>query len=194
MGCTALDPNMTARDQALFLNDHMPAGLFAGVGVDQNRVAWRLSPEPFWLSPETFEAIEALGPDLLSFYRVLAALYQRSARGSAPAFVAEYLDHGKPEPVVKTGRQNRFKSDIPGVIRPDLILTADGFAAAELDSVPGGQGFVGAMAQAYCELGYDTIGDTDGIPRALAAMLANAAGKENPTTAIVVYWRGLRTR
>jgi hypothetical protein len=49
MGCTALDPNMTARDQALFLNDHMPPGLFAGVGVDQSRVAWRLSPEPFWL-------------------------------------------------------------------------------------------------------------------------------------------------
>jgi hypothetical protein len=186
MGCTALDPTMTARDQALFLNDHMPAGLFAGVGVDQSRVAWRLSPEPFWLSPETFEAIEALGPDLLHFYRVLAALYQRSARGTAPAFVAEYLDQGKPEPIVKAGRQNRFKSDIPGVIRPDLILTADGFAASELDSVPGGQGFVGAMAQAYCELGYDTIGDTDGIPRGLAAMLASVSGKQNPTTAIVV--------
>ena len=186
MGCTALDPTMTARDQALFLNDHMPAGLFAGGGVDQSRVAWRLSPEPFWLSPETFEAIEALGPDLLHFYRVLAALYQRSARGTAPAFVAEYLDQGKPEPIVKAGRQNRFKSDIPGVIRPDLILTADGFAASELDSVPGGQGFVGAMAQAYCELGYDTIGDPDGIPRGLAAMLASVSGKQNPTTAIVV--------
>jgi hypothetical protein len=27
MGCTALDPNLTPRDQALFLNDHMPVGL-----------------------------------------------------------------------------------------------------------------------------------------------------------------------
>jgi len=186
MGCTALDPNMTARDQALFLNDHMPAGLFGGVGVDQNRVAWRLSPEPFWLSPETFEAIEALGTDLVRFYRALTALYLRSARGTAPSFIAEYLDQGKPEPVVKAGRQNRFKSEIPGVIRPDLILTGDGFIAAELDSVPGGQGFVGAMAQAYCELGYDTVGATDGIPRGLAAMLAAASGKENPRTAIVV--------
>jgi hypothetical protein len=186
MGCTALDPNMTARDQALFLNDHMPPGLFAGVGVDQSRVAWRLSPEPFWLSPETFGAIESLGVDLLKFYRVLAGLYQRSARGTAPGFVAEYLDQGKPEFIVKAGRQNRFKSDVPGVIRPDLILNEDGFFAAELDSVPGGQGFVGAMAQAYCELGYDAVGDTDGIPRGLAAMLAATAGKENPTTAIVV--------
>ena len=84
MGCTALDPNMTTRDQALFLNEHMPAGLFGGVGVDVGRVAWRLSPEPFWLAPQTFAAIERLGPDLLRFYRAPAPLYQRSARGTAP--------------------------------------------------------------------------------------------------------------
>ena len=186
MGCTALDPSMTARDQALFLNEKMPAGLFGGVGVDQSRVAWRLSPEPFWLSPQTFAAIEQLGPDLLHFYRALAGLYQRSARGTAPAFIAEYLDTGKPESIVKLGRQNRFKSDIPRVIRPDLILTEGGFIASELDNVPGGMGFVGAMAQAYCELGFDTVGETDGMPASLAAMLAAVAGHERPTTAIVV--------
>jgi hypothetical protein len=186
MGCTALDPSMTARDQALFLNDHMPPGLFGGVGVDASRVAWRLSPEPFPLSPETFGAVERLGADLLKFYRSLAAIYQRSARGTAPAFIAEYLDRGKPDSIVKLGRQNRFKGDIPGVIRPDLILTPGGFIASELDSVPGGMGFVGAMAQAYCELGYDTIGDTEGIVLGLAAMVASASGIEHPTTAIVV--------
>ncbi|GAC1563545.1 MAG: hypothetical protein NVS3B17_18110 [Vulcanimicrobiaceae bacterium] len=186
MGCTALDPTMTPRDQALFLNDKMPSGLFAGVGVDESRVAWRLSPEPFWLSPQTYAAIEQLGPDLLKFYRALASLYQRSARGTAPAFLAEYLDLGKPESMVKLGRQNRFKGDIPGVIRPDLILTDTGFIASELDSVPGGMGFVGAMAHAYCELGFDTIGDRDGMLEGLGAMLAATAGRPHPTTAMVV--------
>ncbi|GAC1311106.1 MAG: hypothetical protein NVSMB21_20020 [Vulcanimicrobiaceae bacterium] len=186
MGCTALDPAMTARDQALFLNDRMPAGLFGGVGVDRDRVAWRLSPEPFWLSPQTYAAIERLGPDLYTFFRVLASLYQRSARGTIPSFVAEYLDLGKPESIVKLGRQNRFKSELPGVIRPDLILTNEGFIASELDSVPGGMGFVGAMASAYCQLGYDTAGDIDGMSTGLAAMLAATAGKPDPTTAIVV--------
>jgi len=186
MGCTALDPTKTARDQALFLNDKMPAGLFGGVGVDTARVAWRLSPEPFPLAPETFAAIERLGPDLLKFYRALAALYQRSSRGTAPAFIAEYLDIGKPEFVLKLGRQNRFKGDVPGVIRPDLILTDGGFIASELDSIPGGMGFVGAMARAYCELGHDTIGDVEGILDGLAAMLAATAGKPAPTTALVV--------
>jgi len=80
--------NLPARDAARFLNERMPAGLFGGVGVAENRVAWRLSPEPFWLSPATLAAIERLGTDLLAFYRALASLYQRSARGTAPAFIA----------------------------------------------------------------------------------------------------------
>jgi hypothetical protein len=186
MGCTAVDPSLTPRDQARFLNDHIPAGLFGGVGVDAERVAWRLSPEPFRLSPATLAAIERLGPDLLRFSRVLASLYQRSVRGTAPAFIADYLDRGKPESIVRLGRQNRFKSDVPGIIRPDLILTEDGFIAAELDSVPGGMGFVGAMAQAYCRLGFETVGGSDGIARGFAALLASVAGKAAPATALVV--------
>jgi hypothetical protein len=186
MGCKAVDESLSPRDQAHFLNENIPAGLFGGVGVDAERVAWRLSPSPFRLSPATLSAIELLGPDLLRFSRVLASLYQRSVRGTAPSFIAEYLDLGKPESIVKLGRQNRFKSDVPGVIRPDLILTDEGFIAAELDSVPGGMGFVGAMAGAYCRLGFDTVGERDGIATGFAAMLASVAGKEAPTAAIVV--------
>jgi hypothetical protein len=186
MACTAVDPTLSARDQARFVNEQMPAGLFGGVGVDENRVAWRLSPEPFRLSPATAASIEGLGADLLAFYRALAGLYQRSARGTAPSFVAEYLDQGKPEAIVKLGRQNRFKGEIPGVIRPDLILTETGFAASELDSVPGGMGFVGAMADSYCKLGHDTIGTVDGMPAGLAGMLSALCDKPAPVTAVVV--------
>jgi hypothetical protein len=186
VACTALIPGMTARDQARYLHDNMPAGLFGGVGVDETKVAWRLSPEPFWLSPETFGAIERLGADLLAFYKALASLYQRSARGTAPAFVADYLDRGKPEQIVRIGRQNRFKSEVPGVIRPDLILGEGGFFASELDSVPGGMGFVGAMARTYCELGYDTVGGTFGMPDGLGAMLSSLTGVDHPVSAIVV--------
>jgi hypothetical protein len=108
-------------------------------------------------------------------------------KGSAPRFVADYLDAGKPEAILKLARQNRFKSDIPQVIRPDLILTDDGgYIASELDSVPGGMGFVGAMAQAYCALGFDTVGETDGMAAGFAAMLGATAAKERPVVAIVV--------
>src|SRR5579863_10441859 len=185
MRCTATIPNLTAREQAHHLYEAIPTGLFR-VEDETERIAWRVSPEPFALSPSELAAIELLGTDLLAFYRVLNGLYNRSARGTAPAFIAEYLDRGKPEQIVKLARQNRFKGDVPGVIRPDLILTDDGFAATELDSVPGGMGFLGATTEAYCQLGIESAGGADGIPKGFAAMLRYATRTEHPTVAIVV--------
>jgi hypothetical protein len=191
VACTAFAPGFTAADRGRYLVEHLPGGLFrtvdAPAGETQTTVAWRVATEPFRLAPTTIEHIANLGPPLLAFYRALSALYARSARGTAPGFIAEYLDTGKPESIVKLARQNRFKSDVPAVIRPDLILTDDGgYIASELDSVPGGMGFVGAMAQTYCELGFDTVGETDGMASGFAAMLAGTAQKERPVVAIVV--------
>src|SRR5579871_3205496 len=157
MPCTAIQPDLTVREQARHLYEAISPGLFR-VSDEQERVAWRISPEPFALSAEQFAEIERLGHDLLAFYRALNNLYNRSARGTAPAFIADYLDRGKPERIVKLARQNRFKQDIPGIIRPDLMLTDDGFVATELDSVPGGMGFVGATTEAYCQLGIESAG------------------------------------
>jgi len=185
MACSAFAPNLTAREQARFLYEAIPPGLFK-VENEEERIPWRISPEPFALSEATVEKIQAIGGDLLAFYKALNALYNRSARGTAPAFIAEYLDQGKPEHIVRLSRQNRFKQDLPGIIRPDLILTDDGFAASELDSVPGGMGFVGAMTEAYCQLGMDSVGGAHGIPKYYGAMLKAITGKEQPTVAIVV--------
>jgi hypothetical protein len=185
MPCTALKPNLSAREQAHHLYEAIPPGLFR-VDDENERIAWRVSPEPFALSAAQLAEIERLGQDLLAFYRALNNLYNRSARGTAPAFIADYLDRGKPEQIVKLARQNRFKQDLPGVIRPDLILTDHGFAATELDSVPGGMGFLGAMTEAYCQLGIESAGGDDGIPKGFAAMLRHVTGVERPTVAIVV--------
>jgi hypothetical protein len=190
VGCTAIAPDLTAAGRGQYVLEHLSPGLFRTVDADADTgstVAWRIAPEPFRLSPATVARITALGPDLLAFYRALSALYARSARGTAPSFIAEYLDQGKPEQIVKLARQNRFKSDVPQVIRPDLILTeGGGFIASELDSVPGGMGFVAAMAQTYCEIGFDTVGETDGMADAFSAMLAATAQKDHPVAAIVV--------
>lgn len=185
MACTAYSPNLTARDQAHYLYESIPPGLFK-VENAEDRIAWRISPEPFALSPQSFEQLTTIGGDLLAFYRALNALYNRSARGSAPAFIAEYLDQGKPEHIVRLARQNRFKQEIPGVIRPDLMMTDNGFIASELDSVPGGMGFTGAMAETYCRLGMESVGGAHGMPQAFGEMLVAASGKSKPTVAIVV--------
>ena len=186
MACTAFQPNMTAREQARYLMENISPGLFRVADDDTATVAWRVSPEPFALAPSTLDRILTIGTDLYAFYKALNTLYNRSARGTAPAFIAEYLDQGKPEHIVRLSRQNRFKSDLPGVIRPDLILTDDGFISSELDSVPGGMGFVGGMSEAYCKLGMESIGGSFGIPQQYAAMIKSATGKDDPTVAIVV--------
>ena len=187
MACTAADPGLSPADRGKFVFDHLPRGLFpVPDGMEDTGPAWRISPEPFRLAPATVAKIEALGPDLVAFYRVLNGLYTRSVRGTIAPFFAEYLDAGKPDNVIKLARQNRFKADIPQVIRPDLILTDGGFAATELDSVPGGMGFVAAMASTYCELGDDTIGGADGMAASFGAMVAATAQKEKPFVAIVV--------
>jgi len=185
MPCTASKSDLTPRDRALHLYEAIPPGLFR-VDDENERIAWRVSPEPFALTAGQLGEIERLGHDFLVFYRGLNNLYNRSARGTAPSFIADYLDRGKPEQIVKLARQNRFKQELPGVIRPDLILTDDGFKATELDSVPGGMGFLGAMTQAYCQLGIESAGGDDGIPKSFAAMLRHATGAQRPTVAIVV--------
>jgi hypothetical protein len=186
MPCTSVAPALDAAGRARYVTENLQPGLFRVPDGAENTVPWRVTPEPFPLRPSTVAAIETLGNDLLAFYRALNALYLRSARGTAPAYIAEELDRGKPEQIVKLARQNRFKQDVPRVIRPDLILTDDGYIASELDSVPGGMGFLGAMSQTYCAIGEDSVGGVDGIPQRFAEMLAGLAGNERPTVAIVV--------
>ncbi|HEY5257678.1 MAG TPA: hypothetical protein VIJ12_04800, partial [Candidatus Baltobacteraceae bacterium] len=185
MACTSFAPNLTAAEQARFLYEAIPPGLFK-VENAEDRIAWRVSPEPFALSPAHATTLETIGRDLAIFYRGLNNLYNRSARGTAPSFIAEYLDRGKPEHIVRLARQNRFKQDLPAVIRPDLILTEDGFVAAELDSVPGGMGFVGAMSETYCQLGMESLGGAHGIADGFGAMVRAQSGQDKPIVAIVV--------
>jgi hypothetical protein len=189
MPCSAkLRPQDTPLDRARFVHEHLAPNLFRSVAgpetADVNTVAWRVSPQPFPLAPSTVARLSVVGADLLALYRAVNRLYFMSVRGSVPEFFHRYLDLGKPEHIVRLERQNRFKSDVPGIIRPDIILTDDGMIASELDSVPGG--FVGAMGAVYCELGFDQVGEYDGIVRGFARMAESLCHKEQPTVAIVV--------
>jgi len=184
--CTASQASLSPEEKVHIIGESLPKDLFRSVSSSREPAAWRLSPEPFPISPQTFEVIESLGYDLVAFLRVLGSLYIRSVKGGAPAFIAEYLDAGKPESVVKLARHSRFKSDIPRVIRPDLILTENGFIACEIDSVPGGMGFVSAMAHAYSSIGFETVGGRDGMEQSLSALLKSLTSMECPTVAIVV--------
>jgi hypothetical protein len=63
--------------------------------------------------------------------------------------VADYLDRGKPADLIAHARDPKNRGAFPTVLRPDLLLTEEGFALTELDSVPGGIGLTGFLNQLY---------------------------------------------
>ena len=122
---------------------------------------FHLSPDPFPVEEKFAKELEQLGHRLYVFQRACNELYQRSVKGKQPAWIAQYLDAGKPPELIEFSRQKQFRDDVPLVIRPDLILTDAGYTIAEIDSVPGGIGLTGWLNQTYAALGRDVIGGSD---------------------------------
>lgn len=138
--------SLEPRAAAEFVRSRIPShGLFAGLD-------WRISPEPFRLEAKAIQRLEKLGRVLLQFNRALNLLYRKSAEGQEAPWVAEYLDQGKPAEVVRWQRSPAFKNGLPRVIRPDILLTDEGFKITELDSVPGGIGLTAWLNKTYSEL------------------------------------------
>lgn len=145
-----------------------PEGLFA----DKE---WLLSPEPFVIDPALADQLHKLGYRLHLFIRACNELYQRSIAGKQPAWIADYLDRGKPPELVALSRQKRFRDDLPQVIRPDLVLTEDGFTIAELDNVPGGIGLTQWLNATYASFGtHDMLGGATGMLDGLRAIMGGS--------------------
>lgn len=122
---------------------------------------WQLSPQAWPLTPAQVGQLEQIGPACLEFYQALETLYLRSVAGKnllrnkpllAP-WVADYLDRGKPAGLVSHARDAKNRGAFPTVLRPDLLLTDEGFALTELDSVPGGIGLTGFLNRLYSQRG-----------------------------------------
>jgi hypothetical protein len=130
-----------------------------------------LSPDPFPVDDAFTKELEQLGHRLFVFQRACNELYQRSVKGKQPAWIAAYLDAGKPAELIELSRQKQFRDDVPLVIRPDLILTETGYTIAEIDSVPGGIGLTGWLNQTYAATGSEVIGGTEGMLEGFRGLL-----------------------
>ena len=130
--------------------------------------------------------MENLGTHLLKFYKVCNLLYSQSTRGIQPKWISDYLDKGKPETVIEFGRMRRFKSQLPQVIRPDILPTENGMVISELDSIPGGIGFTGGLSIQYSELGCEILGGSNGMANGFAEMVRSLSKKDRPVLAIIV--------
>jgi hypothetical protein len=164
---------MTAAEKSKFIRDSMPpGGLFAGQ-------EWRVSPEPFPLGEKLAGEIESLGRVLLQFYRTVNLLYRRSVEGKQPEWVAQWLDLGKPPELIELQRSVAFKNEVPRVIRPDVLLTENGFSITELDSVPGGIGLTAWLNQTYSASRIQNpesrvIGGADGMLNGFASIFGGS--------------------
>jgi hypothetical protein len=157
---------------------------------------WQLSPQAWPLTEDQVAELKSIGTACLEFHQALETLYLRSIAGKnllrnkpllAP-WVADYLDRGKPPSLVAHARDARNRGVFPAVLRPDLLLTEEGFALTELDSVPGGIGLTAFLNRLYeRENGERIVGARDAMianfHQALAALRPEA---RNPSIALLV--------
>jgi hypothetical protein len=159
---------------------------------------WQLSPEAWPLTREQVTQLESIGAACLEYHQALETLYLRSAAGKnllrnkpllAP-WVADYLDRGKPSQLVQHARDPKNRGAFPTVLRPDLLLTDEGFVMTELDSVPGGIGLTAFFNRLYAPgtSGHsDILGAGDAMIRSFYDSLAALrADLRNPLIALVV--------
>ena len=157
---------------------------------------WQLSPFAWPLTPDQVRQLESIGSACYEFHQALETLYLRSSTGKnllrnkpllAP-WVAEYLDRGKPPALIAHARDSRNRGAFPTVLRPDLLLTDDGFALTEFDSVPGGIGLTGFLNRLYGgETDPAILGHGDAMVKNFhASIAALRADLPNPLIALAV--------
>jgi hypothetical protein len=136
---------------------------------------WLLSPDAFPIDKKFLADLEQLGHRLFVFQRACNQLYQLSVKGKQPAWIADYLDAGKPRELIEFSRRKQIRDDLPRVIRPDLILIEKGYIIAEIDSVPGGIGLTGWLNETYSLFDNDIIGGAQGMLDGFRAVVPNGA-------------------
>ncbi len=153
----------------------------AGIWSGDSRTH-RVSPRPFYLTPDQLSLLQRLGPALHGFYKAVNRLYNLREE----PWVAQYLDQGKSDETIRHTRMNYHKQAIPQVIRPDILITKDGLTITELDSVPGGIGHMDCLSSAYESLGMDLIGSPRGMRDGFADVIRGGVLPEDGLYAVVV--------
>ncbi|MFP4069170.1 MAG: hypothetical protein ACOCVJ_00720 [Verrucomicrobiota bacterium] len=169
---------------------------FSDQSLFENKT-WRYSPQAYGLSAPQVKTIRQIGQACYDFYRAQETLYLRSVEGKnllrnrelfAP-WVAEYLDRGKPAALIQHARSKALRGSMPMVLRPDLLITENGFALTEIDSVPGGIGLTAFLNRLYTGPHGDALigaGDEDMVEAFYAALCSKAPTVPVPYVAILV--------
>jgi hypothetical protein len=135
---------------------------------------WRIAPEPFPIPAKLHDEFVELGTKLHTFNKACNLLYRQSVKGKQPSWIHQYLDAGKPESLIEASRNSKFTNDVPSVIRPDILLTEEGYSITELDSVPGGIGLTAWLQEVY------------GQPNQVGTLFSQSLSAQGGSIAIVI--------
>ena len=158
---------------------------------------WIWSPFPYRLEAGLAEEIRPMGHRLHQFNKACELLYRQSVEGKQPAWIAELLDRGKPPEVVALGRSRAFRGETARVLRPDLIVTEEGFSICELDQIPGGIGLTAWLNEIYSAAGFDVLGGASGMLEGFASVISSGEiliSEEAATYRPEMEWLAARLR
>ncbi len=102
-----------------------------------DKVPFRVSPTPFTLTPEQRREVENMGNDVVAYFKAIDELYKTDSE------IHELLNTGKPEMfLVQRPAQYLF-------VRPDIIITDEGFKICEIETSPFGLALAEILNKAY---------------------------------------------
>ena len=104
-----------------------------------------VSPTPFYLSAKQGQQVLRIGQDVTDFMQAADELYRTKDE------VKNLLDRGKPE-IFQKSPQTWYL-----FARPDLLITAEGFAICEIETSPFGLALAELLNRGYRFAGFDTI-------------------------------------
>ena len=107
---------MTPLEKVAAIRAAIPAeGLFA----DKD---WLTSPEPFRIDAPFAAELDKLGYRLHLFNRACNLLYHQSISGKQPAWVADYLDRGKPADLIQYSRRKEIREGKAKLIPAEEVM------------------------------------------------------------------------
>ncbi len=132
-------------------------------------IPFYLSPRPLQLPSSILRELEKIGASLRVFQEASQELYHLSAQKKQFPWLAEMLDAGKPDWLVRAQHQAGAHRELSRIIRPDLLWCDSGLSLTEIDSVPGGLGLLHFLHQLYAGAGFSEqlVGGSEGIREGL---------------------------
>jgi hypothetical protein len=112
-------------------------------------IPFRVSDDPFYLSPQEAGGVVELGKDITSYFYAVEEMYRTDED------IKGLLDTGKPD-VFRSGQHALY-----AFVRPDIIVTDDGFSVCEIETSPFGLPLAEILNRGYSAAGVETmVGDT----------------------------------